>query len=122
MSTNSIDHIRTVSATYLHDYIIRFEFSDGKIHDLDFYPFLSKKPQNPMISKYLDLDLFKKFEMNGDDILWNDYEMCYSFFTLYYGFQEGPKREVSYYENAPIIARFPVALTPQKRKRRKAYA
>ena len=95
-----IENIRVLSATYLHDYVIRFVFSDGKIHDLDFYPFLSKVPQNPMTSKYLNLNLFKKFEMEGDDIFWNDGEMCYSFFTLYFGFTKGPKIEKKYYEHA----------------------
>lgn len=103
MKKNLIDHINVVSATYLHDYVIRFVFSDGKIHDLDFYPFLSQKSQNPMVSKYLKLDLFKKFKMDGDDIFWNDYEMSYSFFTLYYGFGEDMIQEARYYKNLPQI-------------------
>ncbi len=104
MLAKDIDKIKIVSTTYLHDYVVRFLFSDGKIHDLDFYPFLSKIPQNPMTAKYLNLDLFKDFEiLDSQDISWNDYEMYYDFFTLYYGFEDGPKKEAEHSKNAPII-------------------
>ncbi len=55
-----------------------------------------------MISKYLKLDLFKQFKMDGDDIFWNRYEMSYSFFTLYYGFGNDMIQEALYYENLPV--------------------
>ncbi|GHV42981.1 hypothetical protein FACS1894180_0780 [Bacteroidia bacterium] len=104
MKTNEIEHIKLVSATYLHDYVIRFVFSDGKVHDLDFFPFIGKTPQNPMVSKYLNVDLFKKFETNPPgDILWNKGEMCYGIFTIYYGFDKGPEREALYYKNTDVI-------------------
>ena len=111
-----LENIRVVSATYLHDYVIRFVFSDGKIHDLDFYPFLSKVPQNPMVSKYLKLDLFKKFRMNGDNIFWNGYEMCFSFFTLYFGFDWGPIIEQKYYEESPVIKCIHFSQRPKRDK------
>jgi hypothetical protein len=104
MKTNEIENIMLVSATYLHDYVIRFVFSDGKVHDLDFYPFVGKIPQNPMVSKYLNAELFKNFETNSSgDISWNNGEMCYGIFTIYYGFDSGLEKETLYYKNAPVI-------------------
>jgi len=120
MKTTDIDNIRLVSAAYLHDHVIHFVFSDGKTHDLDFFPFLSRTPQNPMTSKYLNLDLFKKFKTDpSGDISWNSGEMCYGLFTTYYGFGEDMKQEARYYKNAPVISRLHF---PQKRVRRKEYA
>jgi hypothetical protein len=87
----SKENTRILSATYLHDYVIRFVFNDGKTHDLDFHPFLSKIPQNPMISKYLDVTLFQNFKIiSSSDISWNNREMCFDFDTLYYGFKKVP--------------------------------
>lgn len=129
MNAKGIDKIKIVSATYLHDYVIRFIFSDRKTHDLDFYPFLSKVPQNPMTSKYLNLRLFKDFEiLDSRDISWNDYEMCYDFFTLYYGFEDGPKKEAESSKNAQIICTIHLQKNNRKRiaspkvKRKKIFA
>ena len=91
MEPVSKENMRILSATYLRDYVIRFVFSDGKTHDLDFHSFLSKVPQNPMISKYLDVTLFKNFKIiSSSDISWNDREMSFDFDTLYYGFKKIP--------------------------------
>ena len=129
MNVKETNKIKLMSATYLNDYVIRFVFSDGKVHDLDFFPFLSKVPQNPMTSKYLDLKKFKKFEILGNrDISWNDYEMCYDFFTLYYGFEDGPRYEKLYDEKvSPIkVVCFPVEkrkkIVLPKVKRKKEFA
>jgi hypothetical protein len=104
MKIQEIDNVMLVSAKYLHDYVIRFVFNNGNVHDLDFYPFLSKVPQNPMTSKYLKKDLFKKFKTNKHgDISWNDREMCYDFFTTYYGFKDAHKMERLYEKNTPAI-------------------
>ena len=120
MKTIDIDNIRLVSATYLRNYVIRFVFSDGKNHDLDFFPFLSRTPQNPMTSKYLNLDLFKQFKTDSSgDISWNNGEMCYGLFTTYYGFGEDMKQEARYYRTAPVISRLHF---PQTKKRKKEYA
>ena len=106
MKKKLLDDVRLLSATYLHDYVIRFAFSDGKTNDIDFHPFLSKTPQNPMTSKYLNLDLFKKFKITPiNDISWNDREMCYSFDTLYRGYVEKPAKMRLYdFEPAPLLS------------------
>ena len=91
MEAISKENTRILSATYLRDYVIRFVFNDGKTHDLDFHPFLSKVPQNPMISKYLDVTLFQNFKIiSHSDISWNNREMSFDFDTLYYGFRKIP--------------------------------
>ncbi|MCL2417145.1 MAG: DUF2442 domain-containing protein [Bacteroidales bacterium] len=104
MKRKLLDEVRLLSATYLHDYVIRFVFSDGKTNDIDFYPFLSKIPQNPMTSKYLDLNLFKNFKITLiNDISWNDREMCYSFDTLYRGYiEKTTKRRLYDFSSVPL--------------------
>lgn len=75
-----------VSATYIEGYKIAFEFNNGNRNTVDFEPFLSKPFQNPMTSKYKNLDLFRDFEIVAKrSISWNNREMCYPFETLYNG-------------------------------------
>ena len=72
--------IKIISAKYLKDYKIEFTFNNGRVSILDFYSFLSAPNQNPMSSKYLDKGKFRKFEiLDGRDISWNRYEMCFPF-------------------------------------------
>ncbi|MES2445721.1 MAG: DUF2442 domain-containing protein [Bacteroidota bacterium] len=71
-------------AEYLENYKIRFEFSDGKTHTIDFTDFL-KSAKNPMTKKYLDEEEFKKFKIEFGDIVWNDYEMCFPIWDLHEG-------------------------------------
>jgi hypothetical protein len=92
----NIDNIQLVSAEYLSAHIVRFVFNDGKINEVDFYPFIVKST-NPMITKYLDLNLFIKFKTNKfGEIFWNKNEMSFNFFTLYYGFKRGITMEKKY--------------------------
>lgn len=81
-----IENIRITKAMYIADYRIQFEFSDGTTKEVDFYPFLSKPGQNPMVSQYLDTNRFQKFDiLKNRDISWDDYEMCFSLETIYTG-------------------------------------
>ena len=74
--------IKIVDATYISGYVIRFKFSDGTIQNVDFERWIEF--DNGGSRKYLDKDLFKKFEIiDGKDISWNDYEMCFPFNFLY---------------------------------------
>lgn len=70
--------------TYLGDYKIRFFFSDGSIRIIDFEKFLSNS-KNPMTKKYLDKELFQKYNLDFGDIVWNDYELCFPIWDLYQG-------------------------------------
>jgi hypothetical protein len=38
---------------------------------------------NPLIRKYLDLNEFKKFELDNGDLQWNDYDLCFPIADLY---------------------------------------
>ena len=81
-----VDNLQVTNAEYIADYRIRFTFNDGAVNEVDFYPFLSQPYQNPMVSQYLDQDLFCQFEVvKHRDISWNDYEMCFPLETLYTG-------------------------------------
>lgn len=78
--------VRIKKATYVRDYTIRFQFSDGQVCEMDFHPFLSAAGQNPMNSQYLDVMRFRQFKLHRNvDINWDDWEMCFRFETLYAG-------------------------------------
>ncbi len=80
------EDVRIKKAAYKGDYVIRFEFTDGRIVDLDFHPLLNDPGQNPMTRQFLDVTRFKKFSiMNKLDIEWEDHEMAFPFATLYAG-------------------------------------
>lgn len=76
--------ISIISAEYLGDYKIRFEFSDGSQKTIDFEGFL-QKAKNPMTKKYLNQKDFKNFQLDQGDIMWNDYEMCFPIWDIYNG-------------------------------------
>ena len=81
-----VDDLQITQAIYIADYRIRLTFSDGTINEVDFYPFLSRPYQNPMVTQYLDKGRFRQFEIiKHRDISWDDYEMCFSLETLYTG-------------------------------------
>jgi hypothetical protein len=71
-------------ADYLGGYNIKLVFSDGIERIVDFSEFLNNA-KNPMTRKYLDKQLFKKFELVYGDIIWNDYELCFPVWDLHEG-------------------------------------
>ncbi|MBK7556333.1 MAG: DUF2442 domain-containing protein [Flavobacteriales bacterium] len=74
------------SAKYLGDYRIALRFTDGRTTELDFHDFLAEPSQNPMVTRYLDVTLFKAFVIQDRaDIVWGDWEMCFPFAALYAG-------------------------------------
>ena len=82
---SAIDNILTIiDAEYLAGYCLRLEFDDGTTQVLDFEPFLHHA-RNPMIRKYLNLQLFKGFSIVYGDLMWNDYELCFPIADLYEG-------------------------------------
>ena len=91
------EDVRIKKADYLHDYAVRFTFSDGHVSEIDFHPFLSAAGQNPMNSQYLDVTRFRKFKLHRNvDVYWDDWEMCFRFETLYAGkLPKMPKRKPS---------------------------
>lgn len=78
----ALGNIKLLKATYLRDYIFRFEFSNGKVFDTNFKPILY---HGTMYRKYLDITKFKKIhtEPNGD-IQWGNWDLCFRI-DAYYG-------------------------------------
>ncbi len=72
------------SAEYVEDYKLRLQFSVGQKRIIDFEPFL-RNSLNPLISKYLALDKFKKFSVEYGDLFWDDYDLCFPVADLYEG-------------------------------------
>ena len=73
-----------VDAKFLGDYRIQLVFSDGAKRIIDFSPFLQKAVHQD-IRKYLDPKLFEHFMIDGGDLVWNDYELCFPLGDLYEG-------------------------------------
>jgi hypothetical protein len=71
-------------AKYVEDYVLQLEFSDGKEIEVDFGSFLHQS-LNPLIRKYLDVDIFKQFTVEYGDLFWNDYDLCFPIADLYEG-------------------------------------
>ena len=74
--------LEVTSAEYKGDFKIKFTFSDGKVNTVDFKKFIFSA-RNPMITKYQDEKLFKKFSIEDNDISWNDMEMSFSLDDIY---------------------------------------
>lgn len=66
----------------LDDYKLKLVFNDQASQVIDFKPFLSKS-LNPLIRKYLAPEEFAKFEVDGGDLEWNDYDLCFPIDDLY---------------------------------------
>jgi hypothetical protein len=72
-----------VKATYSKDYMIEFEFSDGKITQIDFKLFLFHS-SNPLIKQFQRKSLFKHFVVKPRYIDWAN-DMGFSATDLYTG-------------------------------------
>ena len=71
-------------AKYIGDYAIRVKFSDGTERLVDFKPFLLHS-HHPSIKKYLNEEIFKKFEIIDGNLNWNDYDLIFPVYDLYQG-------------------------------------
>ncbi|MEO7211525.1 DUF2442 domain-containing protein [Mucilaginibacter sp.] len=78
------DVIEITSATYIGDYAIRISFNDGHEKLVDFKAFLTKS-LHPSISKYLNEDLFKQFNLANGNLNWNDYDLIFPLHDLHNG-------------------------------------
>lgn len=72
------------SVDYVEDYILHLKFSDASEKKVDFGPFLERS-LNPLIKRYLDIDLFKDFTLEHGDLYWHDYDLCFPIGDLYEG-------------------------------------
>lgn len=76
--------LKIKSATYVKNYELRILFQDGKKVNVDFYDFL-KSSTNPHIRDYLNLEKFKSFKIENNDLLWGDFELLFPIEDLYCG-------------------------------------
>ena len=76
--------LEITKAEYCSPYSISLCFSDGHSVVVDFSTFISSS-QHPDILKYKKLDLFKQYRIDGGDLQWNDYELCFPLESLYSG-------------------------------------
>lgn len=97
---------KLIKATYLKDYIYRFEFSNGNIFDTNFRPMLYR---GTMYREYLDVIKFKKMKFDKDtsDIYWGkNWDICLHIHS-YYGEKKvtlTPRWEIiKYAKNIGII-------------------
>ena len=74
--------IQIVSAKHAGDYRIRLEFGDGKVHEVDFKPFLVET-RHPEIRAFLDPNRFADFRVEFGELIWGDYELCFPVADLY---------------------------------------
>ena len=68
--------------TQLEGYKLQLVFNDHSKKTVDFQPFLTQS-LNPLIRKYLAPEEFAKFEIDGGDLEWNGYDLCFSMADLY---------------------------------------
>ena len=84
MSLEAGTELGIISAEYVPELQINLQFSDGFSRVLDFKPFLSGS-EHPEIRTYLDETQFKGFSISYGNLLWNDYDLCFSIEDLYSG-------------------------------------
>ena len=81
---NDIIQIEVLKAEWIRDYLLEIRFTDGKIQKVDFEQFL-KNSKHPEIQKYLEFELFKKFEIRDGNLDWNDFDLIFPVSDLYAG-------------------------------------
>ncbi|MDF7801492.1 DUF2442 domain-containing protein [Pontiellaceae bacterium B1224] len=84
MSITEGIELNIIDAVWVSGLKLDISFSDGTQRELDFEPFLSRSDQ-PGIRKYLDAERFKAFEISYGNLVWNDYDLCFSIEDLYSG-------------------------------------
>ena len=83
---NSKKHIFVSSAKYLNDYVVRIVFNDNTSKDVDFGKFLNKRKPHSICEKYLNLDNFKKFQIEDGNIVWGkNWDLIFPENQLYNG-------------------------------------
>lgn len=84
MKTRTVKYLAIIQAEYVSGYKIRLTFNDGMVRVMDFEPFL-RKALNPDITKYRQLQNFKKFHLHYGDLMWGDFDMIFPITDLYHG-------------------------------------
>lgn len=76
--------ISITAAEHLSGHILKLRFSDGFERVIDFEPFLTSS-RNPQIHEYLQPDKFAGYRLEHGDLVWGDYDLCFSIANLYEG-------------------------------------
>lgn len=84
MSLEEGVELNITGVEWVSGYLLDLRFSDGESRMVDFEPFLVASSQ-PGIRKYLDLGQFKRFSLSYGNLVWNDYDLCFSIEDLYSG-------------------------------------
>ena len=83
MRTNT--YIKLIDAKYVSDYIVELIFDDGVVRQIDFGIFLKNHP-HPQHNKYCELRNFKKFKIDGGNIVWGkNWDLMFDLWKLYRG-------------------------------------
>ena len=80
----NVDVIEIRTATYVGNFVISVDFSDGVSQNIDFKPFLNHT-LHPSIRRYLDETKFQQFSIVDGNLNWNDYELIFPLEELYKG-------------------------------------
>jgi len=75
-------HVQAVH--HVRAWRLRIEFSDGKISEVDFEPFL-RAATHPAIRRYLQPRRFKKFAITDGVLQWNNFDLIFPMADLYGG-------------------------------------
>lgn len=76
--------VRVQAVHHIRAYRLRIEFSDGKISEVDFEPFL-RAAAHPGIRRYLQQRRFKQFAISDGVLQWNDFDLIFPMADLYNG-------------------------------------
>ena len=74
--------LKIARAQYEGGYILRLWFSDGRVHSIDFGPFLHGF-LHPEIRKYLNPRNFRRFSLKEGDLMWGDFDLVFPIMDLY---------------------------------------
>lgn len=78
-------NIDVIKARYLDNYKLEITFSDMKINQIDFEKFLNKF-HHPTTDKYKKISNFKKFKIDGGNLVWgNNWDIIFPVYKLYKG-------------------------------------
>ncbi len=84
MSIQEGFELNVVSANWVSGYVLEIFFSDDFSHEVDFGPFLEGSIL-PYVRKYVDVEQFKGFKISYGNLIWTDYDLCFSVEDLYSG-------------------------------------
>ena len=65
------------------DYRLKLSFDDGAIQVVDFLSFLSRS-HHPDIRSFLDPARFASFRLEYGELVWGDFDLCFSVMDLYH--------------------------------------